>query len=62
MYPFWVQIFENYQISNMVFYEKKIIFYGYLKILGPFYKTYDYNFKKINFKHKNIGSTSIPPC
>jgi hypothetical protein len=29
--------------------------------MGPFYKLDDYNFKRINFKHKNIGGTSIPP-
>jgi len=41
---------------------KEIIFYGYLKKLWPLYKPYDYNFNMINFKHKNIGGTSIPPC
>jgi hypothetical protein len=47
VYPLWVQIYENY---------------GYLKNLGPFYKPYDYNFKRINFKLKNIGGTRLPPC
>jgi hypothetical protein len=29
--------------------------------MEPFYKPYDYNFKRTNFKHKNTSGISIPP-
>jgi hypothetical protein len=32
----------------------EVIFHGYFENLTPFYKSYDYDFKRINFKHKNI--------
>ncbi len=40
---------------------KRNHFHGYFKNLAPFHKLYDYNFQKINLKHKNIGGISIPP-
>ncbi len=41
---------------------KRSQFYGYFKNMEPFYKPYDYNFKRINLKHKYIGGINIPPC
>jgi hypothetical protein len=32
----------------------EVIYYGYFENLRPFYKSYDYDFRRINFKHKNI--------
>jgi hypothetical protein len=32
----------------------EVVYYGYFEILRPFYKSYDYDFRRINFKHKNI--------
>jgi len=49
-------IYENYW-----YFMKRNHILWIFKILGPFYKPHDYNFKRINFKHKNIGGTSIPP-
>jgi len=46
----------------LVFYEKKSHFMDIQKNLRSFYKPYDYNFKRISFKHKNIGDISILPC
>ncbi len=55
-----VPTLEKYE--NYWYFMKRSHFLWALKNLGPFYKPYDYNFKKINFKHKNIGGISIPPC
>jgi len=57
VYPLWVQIYENYW-----HFMKRNHFYGYLKNLKPFYKPYDYNFKRINSKQKKKGGTRVPPC
>jgi hypothetical protein len=45
-YPLWVPIYIYFGI-----WWKEVIFDRYFKILQPIYKPYDYNFKRINFKH-----------
>jgi hypothetical protein len=49
VYPLCFQIYGNYW-----YFMKMNHIYGWFENMGPLYKPYDYNFKRIYFKHKNI--------